>query len=82
MKLLLSTRHLLCTLKTGTVFCCLLGLQQAAQAQTIGSDTLVKAKVCTQVEQMPQLPKANSKYTNTEAVTAAIQRACRYPVEA
>lgn len=82
MKLLLSTRHLLRTLKTGTVFCCLLGLQQAAQAQTIGSDTLVKAKVYTQVEQMPQLPKANSKYTNTEAVTVAIQRACRYPAEA
>ncbi|WP_369810674.1 energy transducer TonB [Hymenobacter cheonanensis] len=31
---------------------------------------------------MPQLPKANSKYTNKEAVIAAIQRACRYPAEA
>ena len=77
-----SVRHLTRVLKTGAVFCLLIGLQQSAQAQTIGSDTLAKAKVYTEVEQMPQLPKANSKYTNKEAVTAAIQRACRYPAEA
>lgn len=82
MKRLLFPCHLSRTLRAGAVFCLLLGLQQAAQAQTVGSDTLAKAKVYTEVEQMPQLPKANSKYSNKEAVIAAIQRACRYPAEA
>ena len=82
MKHILTTRRLSRTLKAGAIFCLLLGLQYSAQAQTVGSDTLAKAKVYTEVEQMPQLPKANRKYTDKEAVVAAIQRACRYPAEA
>ena len=82
MKPLLSTQYLAHTLKVGAVFCLLIGFQHTVQAQTVGSDTLAKAKVYTEVEQMPQLPKANSKYSNKEAVIAAIQRACRYPAEA
>lgn len=70
------------TLKAMAVTCLLLGLPCAARAQAVKSDTLVKAKVYTEVEQMPQLPKANRKYTDKQAVIAAIQRACRYPAEA
>lgn len=82
MKRPLSTYCLSRTLKIGAVFCLVLGVQYAVHAQTIGADTLAKVKVYTEVEQMPQLPKANSKYSNKEAVIAAIQRACRYPAEA
>jgi protein TonB len=50
-----------------------------ARAQAVGPDT---ARVYTQVERMPELPNAKRRYTNREAVTAAIQRACRYPAPA
>jgi protein TonB len=77
--LLYPLAHLL---KTGGIFCLLLSIGFSIPAQTIGSDSVARAQVYTEVEQMPQLPKANSKYSNKEAVTAAIQRACRYPAEA
>ena len=53
-----------------------------ALTQAVKHDTLAQAKVYTQVEQMPQLIKANRRYTDREAVIRAIQRACRYPAEA
>ena len=71
-----------CALQATAISCLLLGLPCAARAQAVKPDTVAQAKVYTQVEQMPQLPKANRKYTGQEAVVAAIQRACRYPAEA
>ena len=82
MKYALPSHRLSRGLKAGAVSCLLLGLSHAAPAQTVGSDTLTAAKVYTQVEQMPQLPKANRKDTPQQAVVVAIQRACRYPAEA
>lgn len=82
MKHLFSSRFLSFPLKAVAVACVLLGLPYAARAQVVKSDTLAQTKVYTQVEQMPQLPKANRKYTDQQAVIAAIQRACRYPAEA
>ena len=69
-------------LKAAAVCCLLLGLPCAARAQAVKSDTLGQAKVYTEAEQMPQLPKANRKKTDRQNVIEAIQRACRYPAEA
>lgn len=77
-----SSRLLVQASIAAAVFCLVLGLPCAAQAQAVKSDTLGLAKVYTAAEQMPQLPKANRKDTNEQAVVAAIQRACRYPAEA
>ena len=82
MKHLPSSRLLSSSLKAAAISGLLLGLPYAARPQAVKQDTLAQAKVYTQVEQMPQLPKANRKYTDREAVVAAIQRACRYPAEA
>ena len=82
MKHLSSSRLLSSTFKATAISCLLLGLPCAARAQAVKQDTFAQAKVYTQVEQMPQLPKATRKYTDREAVVAAIQRACRYPAEA
>ena len=81
MKLLFSFPFLSHALKAAAV-CCLLGLPCAARAQAVKSDTLGQAKVYAEVEQMPQLPKANRKRTDRQNVIDAIQRACRYPAEA
>lgn len=81
MKLLFSFPFLSHALKAAAG-CCLLGLPCAARAQAVKSDTLGQATVYTEVEQMPQLPKANRKRTDRQNVIDAIQRACRYPAEA
>jgi TonB family protein len=84
MKYALPSHCLSRALTAGAVSCLLLGLPHAApaQAQAVGNDTLNQGKVYMQVEQMPQLPKANRKDTNQQAVVAAIQRACRHPADA
>jgi periplasmic protein TonB len=85
MKHLFSSRllsHALHALKAMAVICLMLVLPCAAQAQAAKSDTLGQAKIYTEVEQMPQLPKTNRKDTGQQVVIAAIQRACRYPAEA
>ena len=82
MKLVFSFPLLSHVLKAAAVWCLLLGLPGAALAQAVKSDTLGQAKVYTEVEQMPQLPKANRKHTDRQNVIDAIQRACRYPAEA
>ena len=82
MKLLFSFPPLSHALKAAAVCCLLMGLPCAARAQAGMSDTLGQAKVYVEVEQMPQLPKANRKRTDRQNVIDAIQRACRYPAEA
>lgn len=78
----IASRFLSFTLKAAAISCLLLSVPCAARAQAGKSDTLAQPTVYTHVEQMPQLPKANRKYTDQEAVVAAIQRACRYPADA
>lgn len=76
-----TARFLSCLLQAGAVAGLLL-LQHSVCAQAVRSDTPATVVLSTQVEQEPQLPKANHRYTNQEAVVWAIQRACCYPAEA
>ena len=82
MKLLFSSPLLSHALRATAVWCLLLSLPRAARAQAVQSDTLGQAKVYTEAEEMPQLPKANRKRTDRQNVIDAIQRASRYPAEA